>query len=244
MAKTRKYFDKFINKKFGKLRLLEVNALKGRYHYLCKCDCGTYTAVSAYNLLSNKYSKTRSCGCRKYADYHNIINTYVNSWFIVKEFKHNGRSFVEAICKCGKKSYIRTSSLFQKANSKSCGRCRPDKMKTKLGYLYRVYKVAAKNRNLPFYISFKYFKEMIFKPCYYCGTTEGNIAYMTSKLKGVTKVEKKFAYNGIDRLDNNKGYSIKNCVPCCAKCNRMKMIYSKEEFIAQINKIYEYQRRY
>ena len=28
--------------------------------------------------------------------------------------------------------------------------------------------------------------------------------------------------NGIDRVDNNKGYELSNCVPCCKHCNYVK----------------------
>ena len=41
----------------------------------------------------------------------------------------------------------------------------------------------------------------------------------------------------LDRKDNDKGYSMKNCVVCCAECNRVKSdIYSYEE-MREIGKI-------
>jgi hypothetical protein len=38
-----------------------------------------------------------------------------------------------------------------------------------------------------------------------------------------------YIYNGIDRLNKNKGYIIQNCVSCCKICNRAKsdMTYNK-----------------
>jgi hypothetical protein len=42
---------------------------------------------------------------------------------------------------------------------------------------------------------------------------------------------------GIDRINNEVGYSIKNSVPCCGVCNYMKRKFSKEEFINQAIKI-------
>lgn len=46
--------------------------------------------------------------------------------------------------------------------------------------------------------------------------------------------------NGIDRIDSTKGYSADNCVPCCSKCNRMKLDHSIEDFKNHISKIYNH----
>lgn len=54
------------------------------------------------------------------------------------------------------------------------------------------------------------------QPCFYCGEES----------------------TGIDRVDSSKDYLMDNCIPCCIKCNRMKMDKTFEEFIDQINKIY------
>lgn len=42
---------------------------------------------------------------------------------------------------------------------------------------------------------------------------------------------------GLDRINSNKGYSIKNCVSCCSTCNRMKGDMTPREFIVKIQKI-------
>lgn len=76
---------------------------------------------------------------------------------------------------------------------------------------YAKYKTSAKLRNLKFNLTLKEFKELIEQPCYYC--------------KDAKKI-------GIDRGDNNKGYILSNCVPCCAMCNKTKNnLYTKEEFM-------------
>ena len=56
------------------------------------------------------------------------------------------------------------------------------------------------------------------KRCFYCGTLE--------------KIS-------IDRLDSDIGYTKENSVPCCATCNYMKRIETKDVFIAQCKKIAE-----
>lgn len=51
-----------------------------------------------------------------------------------------------------------------------------------------------------------------------------------------------FIYNGIDRVDNTKGYILENCVPCCKVCNRMKDVLSVEDFKSHVNKIITFKR--
>jgi hypothetical protein len=46
--------------------------------------------------------------------------------------------------------------------------------------------------------------------------------------------------NGIDRLDNNKGYILDNCVSCCKHCNRMKHIFHPVFFIEKAKLITQY----
>ena len=44
--------------------------------------------------------------------------------------------------------------------------------------------------------------------------------------------------NGIDRVDNDKGYTLDNVSPCCGECNFMKKNYDLEEFFEKMKKIY------
>lgn len=60
----------------------------------------------------------------------------------------------------------------------------------------------AKRRNLEWQIEESIFNNLINKPCHYCNEIPVNRT-------GV----------GLDRLDNNKGYSEDNVVPCCGRCN-------------------------
>jgi len=46
-------------------------------------------------------------------------------------------------------------------------------------------------------------------------------------------------YNGIDRIDNLKGYLKNNIVPCCKFCNTAKSSMSQTEFKEWINRVYE-----
>jgi hypothetical protein len=44
-------------------------------------------------------------------------------------------------------------------------------------------------------------------------------------------------YNGIDRIDNARGYERDNIVPCCKFCNRAKSAMPQKEFIDLVRRI-------
>jgi hypothetical protein len=46
-----------------------------------------------------------------------------------------------------------------------------------------------------------------------------------------------YIYNGIDRVDNTRGYSIDNCVACCKQCNWAKRELPQQEFIDWIHRV-------
>lgn len=82
---------------------------------------------------------------------------------------------------------------------------------------YTDYKLGAKYRNIKWLISFEEFKNFWQNPCYYCG----------DKVKTI----------GLDKINNENGYTIKNIVSCCSKCNYMKGKLSQKEFINQCKKV-------
>jgi len=98
--------------------------------------------------------------------------------------------------------------------------------------LYGRYKKEAKYRNISFRLSKKVFKELTINNCHYCEN---------SPLTKVSERNGDCVYNGIDKVKNEFGYSVKNVVTCCKFCNLAKYKQSRKEFLAQIKKIYEYQ---
>lgn len=47
--------------------------------------------------------------------------------------------------------------------------------------------------------------------------------------------------NGIDRVDNDVGYRMENCVTCCTMCNYAKWRYTVDQFLTQCKSIAHYQ---
>jgi hypothetical protein len=84
-----------------------------------------------------------------------------------------------------------------------------------------VYKSSARSRGHEYTLTHDEFVGFWQKPCSYCGSEIETI--------------------GLDRVDSFKGYTLNNVVPCCMRCNRMKMDMTKEQFLNHIKKISELQ---
>jgi hypothetical protein len=80
---------------------------------------------------------------------------------------------------------------------------------------FKLCKKGAKKRNLLFCLSLEQFEKITSQVCFYC-----------------SKLSKDKTYCGIDRVDNNVGYVLENCIPCCARCNDVKNDSSFEEIKA------------
>lgn len=86
---------------------------------------------------------------------------------------------------------------------------------------FRIIKEGAKRKKIEFELNFDWYISHIWnKSCAYCGNK---------------------TINGIDRDDNEIGYTKANSLPCCWICNRMKSNYSIKDFLLHVKKITDYQ---
>lgn len=138
-------------------------------------------------------------------------------------------------CSCGNVKEISGHNL-RKGNTKSCGCKEGSRKETGVSasrHLFGRYKYRAKNKGLIWKISFKDFVFLTSQNCYFCGSLPVNIVASTKQ----HRFNGNYVYNGLDRLDNNLGYTIENVVPCCFTCNRAKNSMSIDDFFAWIHKI-------
>jgi len=98
------------------------------------------------------------------------------------------------------------------------------------------YKKSAANRSMEFTLSDEQFLQLTVCDCHYCGV-EPSQKFKTSTGFGP------YIYNGIDRIDNNIGYVIENCVSCCKKCNFLKRSSTSSEFIEHCHRVSDFQRQ-
>lgn len=141
------------------------------------------------------------------------------------------------ICDCGKQKIVPAYSL--NAGTRSCGcitnksRKLPPGEKPKRDLLHG-YKQSAEIRKIKFELTMKQFEELTKQNCFYCGETPLQIRVNNKDKNDM------YTYNGIDRVDNKKGYLISNCVACCKICNYAKREMSKEDFSKWISKVYSH----
>lgn len=150
----------------------------------------------------------------------------------------HGYQMLELFCDCGS-TIIRSSQSMSRARPlQSCG-CGPKGRPPIINngaiarYIWNGYKHSAKGRGYSFKLSESQIMEMVQADCYWCGCKPAVKSF--SALGGSS-----LACHGIDRRDNNLGYTPENCVPCCEQCNRAKLTYSEEQFKAWVKKLYEH----
>ncbi|MBO5384524.1 MAG: hypothetical protein J6A30_09515 [Ruminococcus sp.] len=143
-------------------------------------------------------------------------------------------------CDCGNELSVLSHNLVS-GNTSSCGCLAKEIGLSKLlpnnkgviNHIILQYKRHARERNLEWRLTYEEVEKIISMPCHYCGTVNSN-CHITKNCK------KGFKHNGIDRIDNTKGYIPDNIVPCCCICNRAKNNMEKDEFIAWVFKTADY----
>lgn len=143
---------------------------------------------------------------------------------------------VQCKCSCGNETVNRAKYLIEETVY-SCGCGRIDEQRLSPGIAacneaMRQYVHNAKTRGIEWTLDKEQFKNLCLQPCYYCGIENSMIKGHRIGLEDDRKrYNGDFIHNGIDRTDNNLGYTLSNCVPCCRTCNRMKLAMSVETFI-------------
>ena len=145
-------------------------------------------------------------------------------------------------CDCGNETVVYRNGLTQ-GRTKSCGCLKSDSSRnninknrrkpldTKIAFtnnIYSIYKANAKRKNRSFELTRYEFENLIFSNCHYCEIFPNTKRFYNKKI---------FFYNGIDRKDNYRDYTLDNCKPCCKQCNFAKFKFTYNEFQNYLNRI-------
>lgn len=75
--------------------------------------------------------------------------------------------------------------------------------------IWNDYRANCRRKGISFELSPEELQDICSRPCLYCEADPSNNRHGQ-------------IYSGIDRKDNSKGYTPKNCVPSCHRCNSVK----------------------
>lgn len=156
---------------------------------------------------------------------------------------------VECECECGKSKIVSLWDV-RCGKTKTCGFNHPHYEDRTLPAFNNIYEHSYKRRaikdGLEFAISKEKFKELVQDKCHYCGSEPYGEEKIYENNRGVRKSGKyisRFIYNGLDRIDSNKGYVIDNVVSCCGICNHAKHTMSYEKFVAWLDRLVNFRSK-
>lgn len=201
--------------RFGKLVVSE--ATNERYFsnvvWECLCDCGNKISLASNRLLMGN---TQSCGCikrkqliliekgLKYCPDCNETKGLSSFW---KDSSKRNNGYCTYCIDCSK-VYSKTHKMSDESKANSKVQRATDSGR----FVYA--KNKCKQLGQDWNLTKEEFTEVTNQSCFYCG----------GELPEFGK--------GLDRLDNDKGYSMSNIVPCCTVCNRVKGDhFTKEQMI-------------
>lgn len=144
-------------------------------------------------------------------------------------------------CTCGRETIVDSHNL-RRGTTRSCGcldthgRLISEDESSKNFLFFRYRKTCAKDRSLSFNIGREYFLNLVQQPCFYCGVLPKREIKSTRAVKG-------FLYNGLDRVDNARGYEIDNVVSCCKECNYAKRDMTQRDFIIWVKRCHDHSLR-
>lgn len=169
-----------------------------------------------------------------------MIKRKFGRWKVISEIDI---TFVYCKCVCGNERKVRRHNLLN-GSSNSCG-CLAKEQRIKrntdrknstsvedrrIKYLFAQYKSHAKYNKREFTLTIDEFKNLVYSNCHYCDEPPSNLV-KNPRYGGP------FYYNGIDRKDALRYYTLDNSLPCCITCNRAKNNMSYKEFIDWINRL-------
>lgn len=205
----------------------------GQSAWLTRCDCGN-EAITSYTALRNGKK-----GCAACVAPEDLTGRRFGSRIVL------GRQGTDRLrqalwsfrCDCGKEGTATTQTLKRTSRCKSCkinGFLAMPNGEAALNKLLHKYKQHAVERDLEWCLTKEEFRELTKQRCYYCGHVPDSVfGQKAPGLSGNNGYED-YIYNGVDRLDNDRGYFSDNSVPCCKMCNFAKRNVPVNNFEAWI----------
>lgn len=145
--------------------------------------------------------------------------------------KHSRRHF-RFRCDCGREIVVSAEAVIS-GNTKSCGCIRRDSCIKRYGLppgraaMRQLILQSYKRHGRQWKLTDDQFYDISQRDCFYCGAKP-------HRVKRSVNGTGDFTYNGVDRVDSRKGYTVGNVVPCCRRCNTAKSDMTTAEFRAWV----------
>lgn len=199
---------------------------RNRTTWECRCDCGKTATVLADLLRSGM---TRSCGCLR-GPINEVGNRYGKLVVEYEDGRADGVALWHCRCDCGQYTTTRAPSL-RNGSTRSCGCINVARLRARqiprriraMNIAFNTMKQNARGRDLQWQLPDDVVEHLCAQDCHYCGSPPSNF--------GRTDLQGVYRYNGLDRVDSARGYSVDNVVPCCIVCNRAKSDLPLAEFL-------------
>lgn len=141
-------------------------------------------------------------------------------------------------CECGTEKEVSISNLVS-GSSTSCGQrqCHFRAIgegEAAFRELFHRYKSSAKTRDIDWNLTLEQFRKFTKQKCHYCLAEPSQVI---GPSKGANTGD--YVHTGVDRKNSQRGYTTRNCVPCCTKCNYSKRDLSYKDFLDMVKRIYE-----
>lgn len=235
-----------VGKRFGRVVVLkQATSYCGYAMWEAVCDCGKKFTTRGGSLRAGD---VKSCGCLRLEiltnrPCFNLLGQRFGRLRVVERVKnpHKNGAAWRCVCDCGNETVVSGANL--RHRTRSCGCLAREQLIAKLSlpkgqaannFLLDKYKRSAALRHLVWGLTDREFFTLIQRPCHYCGQPPSR---PLPKLLRNRPTNAGFAYNGVDRKNNDDGYAIENTVPCCTACNRFKRAMSYEQFIAYLDRV-------
>lgn len=177
----------------------------------------------------------------------NLIGKRIGKLVVIQFLgSREGNGLWKCKCDCGnEKEYI--SKLLNYGAVRSCGCLQKEKAsqhiktlakqlkpETLINWVIAGYRHRAKEKGSVFGLSLEECSKLFSQNCHYCKASPSS--FKTNKTN-----TSQFYYNGIDRIDNSRGYEKDNVVSCCGQCNRAKGVLSQKDFYDWIQRVKNFQ---
>ena len=226
-------------KRYGRLGVLGRDGSRnGAATWWCQCECGQSVSIRGAKLRSGG---TRSCGCqmgrRELGSSWNFIDETGNrhgKLVVIERAPHSSlQAHWRCQCDCGKELVIKGTNL-RHAQEASCGCTRrlPDG-EAAFNQLFYSRKKQAGYRDLEWAITKEEFRALTEQACHYCGV-EPSYVFDRGHNTGT------YVYNGLDRVDNSRGYVAGNVVACCGTCNMAKRDMTQAMLRQWVSRVYQH----